>query len=123
MYHYLLLLLFLLIMTQFKKEGYLNFEEISYESYGTKEKNCPQMHVQNYNRLVNRDKMKDFFNEENLWESYSDKIDLQDKNSNVKSAYQMIQPFGYTKNELFDMTRLIETDIPLPTDPDFFNHI
>ena len=119
MYHYLLLLLFLLIMTCFK-EGYLNYTDIPYE---TKEKNCPQKHVHNYNRLVNRDKMKDFFKEENLWESYSDSIDLKDKTSKTQSAYQMIQPFGYTKNELFDMTRLIETDIPLPTDPDFFNHI
>jgi hypothetical protein len=118
MYHYLLLLLFLLIMTGFK-EGYLNYTDI----YETKEKNCPQMHVQNYNRLVNRDKMKDFFNEKNLWESYSDRVDLKEIKSQDKSAYQMIQPFGYTKNELFDMTRLAKTDIPLPTDPDFFNHI
>ena len=36
---------------------------------------------------------------------------------------QMIQPFGYTKNDLFHMTRFMETDIPLPTDPDFFKHI
>ena len=36
---------------------------------------------------------------------------------------QMIQPFGYTKNELFHMTRFLKTDIPLPTDPDLFNHI
>ena len=47
-------------------------------------------------------------------------MNLKDKTSQTKSAYQMIQPFGYTKNELFDMTRLIETNIPLPTDPDFF---
>jgi hypothetical protein len=36
---------------------------------------------------------------------------------------QMIQPFGYTKNDLFHMTRFMKTDIPLPTDPDFFKHI
>jgi hypothetical protein len=36
---------------------------------------------------------------------------------------QMIQPFGYTKNDLFHMTRFLKTDIPLPTDPDLFNHI
>ena len=36
---------------------------------------------------------------------------------------QMIQPFGYTRNELFHMTRFLKTDIPLPTDPDLFNHI
>ena len=34
--------------------------------------------------------------------------------------FQTIQPFGYTKHETFDMTRFIETDIPLPVDPDFF---
>ena len=41
----------------------------------------------------------------------------------VLESYQTIQPFGYTKNELFDMTRFIQTDIPMPTDPDFFNHL
>ncbi len=41
----------------------------------------------------------------------------------VQDTYQTIQPFGYTKNELFDMTRFIQTDIPMPTDPDFFNHL
>jgi len=41
----------------------------------------------------------------------------------IKNSYQMIQPFGYTKNDLFHMTRFTETDIPLPTDPDFFKHI
>lgn len=41
----------------------------------------------------------------------------------IRNSYQMIQPFGYTKNDLFDMTRFTETDIPLPTDPDFFRHI
>lgn len=119
MYHYLLLLLFLIIMTGLK-EGYLNFTEIPIKP---DEKNCPQISVHNYNRLVNRDKLKDFFGEENLWESYPDQQDLKDKSSSVESAYQLIQPFGYTKNEIFDMTRLIETDIPLPTDPDFFKHI
>jgi len=118
MYHYLLLLLFLLIMGGFK-EGYLNYTDI----YETKKMNCPQMHVHNYNSLVNRDKMKGFFGENNIWESYSDSVNLKEKTSQTQSAYQMIQPFGYTKNELFDMTRLIKTDIPLPTDPDFFNHI
>ena len=34
--------------------------------------------------------------------------------------FQTIQPFGYTKHQIFDMTRFIETDIPLPVDPDFF---
>ena len=41
----------------------------------------------------------------------------------IKNSYQMIQPFGYTKNDLFHMTRFIKTDLPLPTDPDFFKHI
>jgi len=133
MYHYLLLLLFILLMTSLKEgyldytegyldytEGYLDYTELPLE---TNKKNCPQIHVHNYNRLVNRDKMKDFFGEQYLWESYGDQQDLKGKGSIIESAYQMIQPFGYTKNELFDMTRLIETDIPLPTDPDFFKHI
>ena len=42
---------------------------------------------------------------------------------NDKSARQLIQPFGYTKNELFHMTRFTNTELPLPTDPDFFKHI
>ena len=33
---------------------------------------------------------------------------------------QTIQPFGYTKSQVFDMTRFIVTDIPIPVDPDFF---
>ena len=119
MYHYLLLLLFLVIMFNFK-EGYLNYTELPYEP---KENNCPQKHVHNYNRIVNRDKMKEFFKEENLWESYSDSVDLKDKQSQTQSAYQMIQPFGYTKNDLFHMTRFMKTDVPLPTDPDLFYHI
>jgi hypothetical protein len=41
----------------------------------------------------------------------------------IKKSYQMIQPFGYTKNDLFHMTRFTKTDLPLPTDPDFFKHI
>jgi hypothetical protein len=147
MYHYLLLLLFIFLMMSLKEgytdyfdgsldytkgsldytkgsldytKGSLDYTELPLEP---DKKNCPQIHVYNYNRLANRDKRKDFFGEENLWESYPDQQDLKDKTSNTKSVYQMIQPFGYTKNELFDMTRLIETDIPLPTDPDFFKYI
>ncbi len=126
MYHYLLLLLFIFLMASLKEgytdyfDGSLDYTELPLEP---DKKNCPQIHVYNYNCLVNRDKRKTFFGEENLWESYWDQQDLKDKTSNTKSVYQMIQPFGYTKNELFDMTRLIETDIPLPTDPDFFKHI
>ena len=33
---------------------------------------------------------------------------------------KIIQPFGYTKNEYLDKTRFIESDIPLPVNPDFF---
>ena len=36
---------------------------------------------------------------------------------------QSIQYFGYTKNQLFDMTRFIIANEPLPTDPDFFKNI
>ena len=43
---------------------------------------------------------------------------------NDKSATQLLQPFGYTKNELLHMTRFADTkNEPLPTDPDFFKHI
>ena len=38
----------------------------------------------------------------------------------IRNFPQTIQPFGYTKNEYLDMTRLIKTDVPLPTNPDFF---
>ena len=41
----------------------------------------------------------------------------------TKNSKQMIQPFGYTKNEYLHATRFIKTDVPLPTDPDFFKHI
>tara|TARA_B110000967_G_scaffold205295_2_gene249542 strand:- start:800 stop:1063 length:264 start_codon:yes stop_codon:yes gene_type:complete len=46
-----------------------------------------------------------------------------DNYKKIGNSMRTIQPFGYTKNELFDMTRFTETDIPLPTDPDFFKHI
>jgi len=42
---------------------------------------------------------------------------------NTKSAYKLLKTFGYTKNYLFDITTFIESDLPLPTDPDFFKHI
>ena len=41
----------------------------------------------------------------------------------ITKNMQRIQPFGYTKNELLHATRFIKTDVPLPTDPDFFKHI
>ena len=31
-----------------------------------------------------------------------------------------IQPFGYTSSEFIDKIRFIQTDIPLPTNADFF---
>ena len=49
---------------------------------------------------------------------------LHAKNYNtILERDYILQYPGYTKNELFDMTRYIETNIPMPTDPDFFNHI
>ena len=46
-----------------------------------------------------------------------------DNYQKIKNSKQMIQPFGYTKNEYLHTTRFIKTDVPLPTDPDFFKHI
>ena len=49
---------------------------------------------------------------------------LHAKNYNtILDQNYLLQYPGYTKNELFDMTRYIETNIPLPVDPDFFSHI
>lgn len=61
----------------------------------------------------------------NLDQKFNNNKNIKDLSvENDKSAYQLIQPFGYTKNELFDMTRFANTDNePLPTDPDFFKHI
>lgn len=139
MYQFLILIIFLLFISYFK-EGYLNYEELSFQ--GT-EKNCPQQHANNYQKLVNQTKLKDFFNNYSnqysncgpfLSDEYigqcSEEPENTDQSNNTdqpdnqpKSAYQMIQPFGYTKNELLHNTRFIQTDIPLPTDPDFFKHI
>ena len=82
------LIILLCIFSYTLKEGYLNYQELSYKGSSN---NCPQMHADNYQIL--------------------------------KNSYQTIQPFGYTKNDLFHMTRFIKTDVPLPTDPDLFNHI
>jgi hypothetical protein len=41
----------------------------------------------------------------------------------IKNSYQLIQPFGYTKSEYLDKIRFVQTDIPLPTEPDFFEHL
>lgn len=38
----------------------------------------------------------------------------------IRQQPKTIQPFGYTKNEYIDKTRFIQTDQPLPTNPDFF---
>ena len=131
MYQFLVLILFLFFINKYT-EGYLNYEELSFQ--GT-ETNCPQQHANNYHKLVNQTKLKDFFN--NYSNQYSNCGSLlsdeyigqcpedenQSESKQTQSAYQMIQPFGYTKNELLHNTRFIKTDIPLPTDPDFFKHI
>ena len=49
--------------------------------------------------------------------------DHADNYQKILMNVQMVQPYGYTKNDLFHMTRFMKTDIPLPTDPDLFNHI
>ena len=148
MYYFLLLILFLLVMSYFR-EGYLNYEELSFKGI---KKNCPQIHANNFNRIVSPDRLEQFFGDyssefsdidpkkkdpEKIIEKKPEKDDKLDDKSDtkleiqpeiivdnkIKSAPQLIQYFGYTKNELFDMTRFIETDVPFPTDPDFFKHI
>ena len=121
------------------REGYLNYEELSFK--GVK-KNCPQIHANNFNRIVSPDRLEQFFGD---YSSEFSDIDLKKKEleknpekssevsevskqkneskKDIKSAPQLHQYFGYTKNELFDITRFIETDVPFPTDPDFFKHI
>ena len=151
MYYFLLLIFFLLVMSHLR-EGYLNYEELSFK--GVK-KNCPQIHANNFNRIVSPDRLEQFFG--NYASEFSDidpkkkepekiiekpkkitekddksddksdkKLEIQPEiksDNRIKSAPQLLQYFGYTKNELFDMTRFIETDVPFPTDPDFFKHI
>lgn len=80
----LVVLLLILILCQCY-EGYINYLDVSYEG---SERNCPQMHANNF--------------------------------SKIRKSPQTIQPFGYTKNEYLDMTRFVATDVPLPTNPDFF---
>ena len=82
------LIILLCLFSYTLKEGYLNYQELSYKGSPN---NCPQMHADNYQKIL--------------------------------MNTQTIQPFGYTKNDLFHMTRFIKTDVPLPTDPDLFNHI
>ena len=87
------LIILLYVFSIIFKEGYLNYQDLSIKDLSIKGSlnNCPQIHADNYKKI------------------------LMNK--------QMIQPFGYTRNELFHMTRFLKTDIPLPTDPDLFNHI
>ena len=82
------LIILLFIFSHIFKEGYLNYQELSYKGSVN---NCPQIHADNYQK--------------------------------ISMNTQTIQPFGYTKNDLFHMTRFIKTDVPLPTDPDLFKYI
>ena len=72
----------------------------------------------------------------NLNEGYLNYVDISYKGSDkncpkmhaenykkIRNSSQTFQPFGYTQNYLFDMTRFIKTDEPLPTSPDFFKTI
>ena len=86
-------LLILLCIFTQLKEGYLNYQDLS-------------SHV----------------NQESQGENCP-QIHASNYQKITKNSRQMIQPFGYTKNELLHATRFIKTDIPLPTDPDFFKHI
>tara|TARA_B000000532_G_C18844453_1_gene396546 strand:+ start:1052 stop:1318 length:267 start_codon:yes stop_codon:yes gene_type:complete len=88
MFYIIALILFLCIFSYTLKEGYLNYQDLS---ENISEKNCPQMHADNYKKILMNP--------------------------------QMVQPYGYTKNDLFHMTRFMKTDVPLPTDPDLFYHI
>ena len=47
--NYLLIFLFILILLNLN-EGYLNYQELSYK--GDK-KNCPQLHANNYKKILN----------------------------------------------------------------------
>ena len=80
---YLIILLYLFSYTL--KEGYLNYQELTYK--GSLE-NCPQIHANNLIKINNSEKI--------------------------------IQPYGYTKYKIFDLSRFIKTKEPLPNDPDFF---
>ena len=93
MYPFIVLILFLLMISV--KEGYLNYQDLT---------------------KSDSDKSSDK-SSDNCPQIHADNYQI------IKNSYQMIQPFGYTKNDLFHMTRFTETDIPLPTDPDFFKHI
>jgi len=96
-------------------QGYLNYEDIGWKP---NEKNCPQQHAANYNKLVSPDKLTKFFGS-HVDETIPREIELEPE----KSAVQLIQPFGYTKNAIFDVTRFVESGQPLPTGTDFFKNI
>lgn len=88
MFYIIGFIIILYIITYSLKEGYLNYQDLS---ENISDKNCPQMHADNYQKIL--------------------------------MNAQMVQPYGYTKNDLFHVTRFIKTDVPLPTDPDLFYHI
>lgn len=82
---YILCLIILLYLFSYTfKEGYLNYQELTYKG---SLKNCPQIHAENLNKLL--------------------------------ESERIVQPFGYTKYKIFDISRFIKTEEPLPTDPDF----
>ena len=82
---YILCLIILLYLFSYTfKEGYLNYLELTYKG---SLKNCPQIHAENLNKLL--------------------------------ESERIVQPFGYTKYKIFDISRFIKTEEPLPTDPDF----
>ena len=95
MYPFIILIVFLLMISF--KEGYLNYQDLAKPDKSSDKSS---------------DKSTD-----NCPQIHADNYQI------LKNSYQMIQPFGYTKNDLFHMTRFIKTDLPLPTDPDFFKHI
>ena len=93
MYPFIILILFLLMISF--KEGYLNYQDLA---------------------KSDSDKSTDK-STANCPQIHADNYQI------IKNSYQMIQPFGYAKNDLIHMTRFTKTDLPLPTDPDFFKHI
>ena len=74
--------------------------------------------------LKNENKIEKY----NNYSEYNSKIKNCNKKfinnyESMKNSYQLIQPFGYTKSEYLDKIRFVQTDIPLPTEPDFFEHL
>tara|TARA_B100001094_G_scaffold34139_1_gene28383 strand:- start:500 stop:766 length:267 start_codon:yes stop_codon:yes gene_type:complete len=85
MLYILCLIIILYLFSYTFKEGYLNYQELSYKG---SLKNCPQIHAENLNKLL--------------------------------ESERIVQPFGYTKYRIFDITRFRKTDKPIPIEPDFF---